>query len=62
MRQRDNARGGPHPGSRRATGVAVGQQSTAGLHQRTARLSDAVAQLFIFFDQTQGFRFQRLRR
>ena len=61
MRQRNDPQGGTYPGGRQATGVAVGQQSTVGLHQRTARLSDAVAQLFIFFDQTQGFRFQRLR-
>ena len=59
MRTGNNAECGTYARGCQTASVAVGQQTAAGLHQRTARTRDGVAELFILINQTQRFRRQR---
>ena len=59
MRAGNHAERGANPCRRQPAGIAVGQQTAAGFHQRTAGIRDGLAQLLVFINQTQRFRHQR---
>ncbi len=59
MHAGNHAQRGTDARRRQPAGVAVGQQTAAGLHQRTARLRNRVAKPFVFVNQAQRFCHQR---
>ena len=59
MRAGNHPQRGTDARRRQPAGVAVGQQTAAGLHQRAPRTGNGVTKPFVFVNQTQRFSHQR---
>ena len=59
MRAGNHAQCGANARRCQPAGVAVGQQTAAGLHQRAAGFGNRVAKPFVFVNQAQRFGHQR---